>query len=93
MTLDDNPAATHPSAPDVAAPEPDYWGQRGYCNIRHIRTPRKKLFRPTDDVMNIPAPVDQLDVTRDFETTSTFEGEGVFRDVWGRRWRRRPPRI
>eukprot|EP00959_Pyramimonas_sp_CCMP1952_P142163 2975514-Pyramimonas_sp.AAC.1 len=32
--------------------------------------------------MNICVPVDQLDMTRDFETTSTFEGEGVFRDVW-----------
>eukprot|EP00959_Pyramimonas_sp_CCMP1952_P245467 5130421-Pyramimonas_sp.AAC.1 len=31
--------------------------------------------------MNIPVPVDQLDVTRDFETTSTFEGESDFRDV------------
>eukprot|EP00959_Pyramimonas_sp_CCMP1952_P234716 4904171-Pyramimonas_sp.AAC.1 len=74
----DSHAATHPSAPDVAAPapEPDCWEQRGNC------APRKKLFRPTDDVMNMPIPVDQLDVTRDFETTSTFEGEGVFRDVW-----------
>eukprot|EP00959_Pyramimonas_sp_CCMP1952_P118737 2482189-Pyramimonas_sp.AAC.1 len=76
MTLDDNTADTHPSAPEVAAPapEPDYWEQRGYYIIRHIRTPRRKLFRPTDDVMNLPVPVDQLDVTRDFETTSTFEG-------------------
>eukprot|EP00959_Pyramimonas_sp_CCMP1952_P432524 9057372-Pyramimonas_sp.AAC.1 len=32
--------------------------------------------------MNVPVFVDPLDVTRDFETTSTFEGEGVFRDVW-----------
>eukprot|EP00959_Pyramimonas_sp_CCMP1952_P419328 8783378-Pyramimonas_sp.AAC.1 len=32
--------------------------------------------------MNILVPVDQLDVTRDFETTSTFDGESVFRDVW-----------
>eukprot|EP00959_Pyramimonas_sp_CCMP1952_P036885 771648-Pyramimonas_sp.AAC.1 len=32
--------------------------------------------------MNIPVPVDQLDVTRDFRTTSTFEGEIYFRDVW-----------
>eukprot|EP00959_Pyramimonas_sp_CCMP1952_P212555 4447537-Pyramimonas_sp.AAC.1 len=32
--------------------------------------------------MNIPVTVDQLDVTRDFETTSTFDGESVFRDVW-----------
>eukprot|EP00959_Pyramimonas_sp_CCMP1952_P474309 9503235-Pyramimonas_sp.AAC.1 len=48
---DDSHAATHPSAPDIAAPapEPDYWEQRGCCIIRHIRTPRKKLFRPTDD--------------------------------------------
>eukprot|EP00959_Pyramimonas_sp_CCMP1952_P247504 5173994-Pyramimonas_sp.AAC.1 len=84
MTLDDNTADTHPSAPEVAAPapEPDYWEQRGCCIIRHTRTPRRKLFSPTDDVMNILALVDQLDVTRDFETTSTFEGEGVFRDVW-----------
>eukprot|EP00959_Pyramimonas_sp_CCMP1952_P330839 6928123-Pyramimonas_sp.AAC.1 len=64
--MDDNTADTHPSAPEVAAPAPgpDYWEQRGYCIIRHIRTP-----------------LDQLDETRDFETTSTFEGEGVFRDV------------
>eukprot|EP00959_Pyramimonas_sp_CCMP1952_P346294 7252722-Pyramimonas_sp.AAC.1 len=43
MTLDDNLAATQPSAPGVAAPapEPDYWEQRGYCIIRHIRTRRR----------------------------------------------------
>eukprot|EP00959_Pyramimonas_sp_CCMP1952_P310882 6505953-Pyramimonas_sp.AAC.1 len=81
--MGDNIADTHPSASEDAAPapEPGYWEQRGYCVIRHIRTPRRKLFIPTDDVMNIPVPVDQLDVTRDFETTSTFDGEGVFRDV------------
>eukprot|EP00959_Pyramimonas_sp_CCMP1952_P124293 2598536-Pyramimonas_sp.AAC.1 len=81
--MDDNPADTHPSASEVAAtaPEPDYWERRGYCITRHIRTPRGKLFMPTEDVMNIPVPDDQLDVTRDFETTSTFEGEGVLRDV------------
>eukprot|EP00959_Pyramimonas_sp_CCMP1952_P011850 249810-Pyramimonas_sp.AAC.1 len=32
--------------------------------------------------MNSPVPVDQLDVTRDFETFSTFEGESAFRGVW-----------
>eukprot|EP00959_Pyramimonas_sp_CCMP1952_P436227 9134893-Pyramimonas_sp.AAC.1 len=84
MRMDDNIADTHPSAPEVAAPapEPDYWEQRGYCVIQHIRTPRRKLFIPTDDVMNIPVPFDQLDVTRDFETTSTSDGESVFRYVW-----------
>eukprot|EP00959_Pyramimonas_sp_CCMP1952_P316132 6616543-Pyramimonas_sp.AAC.1 len=77
MTTEDNAVDIQTSASEVAAPapEPDYLEQRGYCVIRHIRTPRKKLFIPTDDVMNIPVPVDQLDVTRDFKTTSTFEGE------------------
>ena len=73
-----------PTAPEAAAPapEPDYWEHRGHTIIRHIRTPRTKLFRPTDDVLSIPIPVDQIDVTRDIETTSTFQGEGNFRDVW-----------
>eukprot|EP00959_Pyramimonas_sp_CCMP1952_P456348 9473009-Pyramimonas_sp.AAC.1 len=59
MPPDASPPAAHPSAPEVAAPapEPDYWGHRGYCIIRYIRAPRKKLFRPTDNVMNIPVPV------------------------------------
>eukprot|EP00959_Pyramimonas_sp_CCMP1952_P007755 162086-Pyramimonas_sp.AAC.1 len=50
-TTEDNAADIHASASEVAtpAPEPDYWEQRGYCVIRHIRTPRKKLFIPTDD--------------------------------------------
>eukprot|EP00959_Pyramimonas_sp_CCMP1952_P059131 1235079-Pyramimonas_sp.AAC.1 len=63
MTTEDNTADIHASASEVAAPapEPDCWEQRRYCVIRHIRTPRKKLFIPTDDVMNIPVPVDQLD--------------------------------
>eukprot|EP00959_Pyramimonas_sp_CCMP1952_P350217 7337547-Pyramimonas_sp.AAC.1 len=61
--MDDNIADAPPSASEAAAPapEPDDWGQRGYCVIRRIRTPRRKLFIPTDDVMNIPVPVDQLD--------------------------------
>eukprot|EP00959_Pyramimonas_sp_CCMP1952_P100048 2092083-Pyramimonas_sp.AAC.1 len=56
MTMDDNIADARPSASEVAAPapEPDRWEQRGYCVIRHARTPRRKLFIPTDDVMNIP---------------------------------------
>eukprot|EP00959_Pyramimonas_sp_CCMP1952_P378463 7928176-Pyramimonas_sp.AAC.1 len=51
MTMDDNLADTHPSASEVAAPapEPHYREQRGCCVIRHIRTPRRKLFIPTDD--------------------------------------------
>eukprot|EP00959_Pyramimonas_sp_CCMP1952_P079148 1654444-Pyramimonas_sp.AAC.1 len=82
--MDDNVADAPPSASETAAPapEPDYWEQRGYCVIRHIRAPRRKLFIPADDVMNIPVPADQLNVTRDFETTFTFDGESVFRDVW-----------
>eukprot|EP00959_Pyramimonas_sp_CCMP1952_P096476 2016581-Pyramimonas_sp.AAC.1 len=61
--MDDDIVDTHPSASEAAAPapEPDYWEQRGYCVIRHIRTPRRKLFISTDDVMNIPVTVDQLD--------------------------------
>eukprot|EP00959_Pyramimonas_sp_CCMP1952_P082255 1718707-Pyramimonas_sp.AAC.1 len=44
MTMGDTIAETHRSASEVAAPapEPDYWEQREYCVIRHIRTPRKK---------------------------------------------------
>ena len=72
MSPGEDPAQV-PTAPDAAAPAPelDYWEQRGHTIIRHIRQPRTILFRPNYDVLNIPVPVDQIDVTRDFETTST----------------------
>ena len=68
----DLPEAAEPAA---AAPQQDYWELRGDIIIRHIQVPLTQLFRPTDDLEGIPVPVDRIDVTRDFETTSSFEGE------------------
>ena len=65
---DASPADTIPLAdePAAPAPEPDYWELRGHSLILHIRAPRRRLFRPTDDLKDIPIPIEQVDVTRDF---------------------------
>ena len=78
----DDPRPPEAEEPAAVPPQKDYWELRGNTIIRHIKVPRTQLFRPTDDLEGIPVPPDQIDVTRDFETTSSFQGEGIFRDVW-----------
>eukprot|EP00959_Pyramimonas_sp_CCMP1952_P067615 1411406-Pyramimonas_sp.AAC.1 len=73
--MDDNPADTHPSASEVAAPAPARL--LGTAWILHHLTHPYSARRYAHTV-----PVEQLNVTRDLETTSNFEGIGVFRDVW-----------
>ena len=65
------------------AVHPDTWELRGMLIVRVHRTPRLKLFVPTEDPEDPPPiPIDEIDVCRSTTTSSEMQNEKRIEDVW-----------
>ena len=61
----------------------DTWEQRGMLIVRVHRTPRLKLFVPTEVPEDPPPiPLDETDVCRNTKTSSEMQNEKRIEDVW-----------
>ena len=65
---------------DMPTAEADFWTCNSNVLIRHHRTPRTKLYVPTEE--ESPIPVKFIDIPRKTTTDSEHLQESEFHDIW-----------
>ena len=74
------PPAFLTEEPDLPTAQHDFWTCNGEVLIRHHKTPRTKLYVPTED--ESPIPLKFLDIFRSTKTDLEGKKESEFDDYW-----------